>query len=184
VLLVPPPLPRRLASLAPLFCILAAAGIAGLWTPFTRVSQRIDLTRTGALVTALFLALGGVFFYFRPWPHSLYGWPNTVLSDRLARHIERSSQPSYTYIFGAPRVYFDNGIFKFLKGPAQGEDVIEDWDPETPAPAGTKTLHFAFVPERLDELAAVRTIYPSGEMVEFRDRYSDDALVFCYHVER
>jgi hypothetical protein len=156
VLLVPPPQPHRLASLAPLFCILAAAGILQLWALFERVLLlRADLVRTGVRATAVVLALEGVFFYFSPSPHSLYGWSNTDLSNHLARHVAQSGKPGYTYFFGAPRVYFDNGIFKFLRGRARGEDVIDDWEPDTPAPEGAYQLHFAFVLERLDELGTV-----------------------------
>ena len=158
------PLPNRLASMGPIYCLFAAIGIVQAMTFATerlRVPRRVAVAALA--VATLGTALWSAREYFLASAHiRLYTDSNTEVASTLANEIR--DIPNLTvYFSGVPRMRYDSfNSLAFIAPRAKGITVDDPWTPEDiPPPISGPTL-FVFLPHRLNELTIVSKWFPSG----------------------
>jgi 4-amino-4-deoxy-L-arabinose transferase-like glycosyltransferase len=177
----------RYVTAAPALCLLMALAVAQLgellrWT--ARLPRPATLAAMGLCVAAL--SAWNLQFYFREYtPLGRYGGVNTEVSSAIAAFLREQPADTYAYMFGAPRLYVDNGTVRFAAPHARATNVMEPID--TPAdlaalPQDARPL-FIFLPERLAELDVVRRRYPEGELTSASTHERHEEMVFFYRPE-
>jgi hypothetical protein len=175
-----PPSSQRGLLLVPAVALFAAWGGAALWR---RLRAERQLAAVAFIMLAGMLILLNVSFYFGIYtPRRTYGNPTARVATEFARFARQTPHPAcaadgapacpaHVYFFGPPTLYWEFGTLAFLLRDVPGQDIHGGTVP----PEVTEPARFVFVPERAEELAAVRAVYPGG--VERRVLASDGRLM-------
>jgi hypothetical protein len=84
------------------------------------------------------------------------------------------------YFHAPPFMYWDFGTLRFLARDVEGVDVPPVDEEEPPLPDPGQSARFVFLPQRLDELEAVRARYPGGEATTTRSKADGRLLYVLY----
>ncbi|HEY88934.1 MAG TPA: hypothetical protein G4N98_04260, partial [Thermoflexia bacterium] len=170
-----PPSSQRGLLLLPVVALLIAWGVETLWELLARYREVGKYLPRALLAVACLLNLG---FYFGVYtPRRVYGNPSAKTATELVHFVRAHPRPGSTiYFYGAPYLYWDFGVLKFLLRDQAGVDVPpEEISPDVESPA-----RFILVSERQVELGAVMQRYPGGELHEIRDPVGDGVLAVIY----
>ncbi len=170
-----PPSSQRGLLLLPVVALLIAWGVETLWELLVRYREVGKYLPRALLAVACLLNLG---FYFGVYtPRRVYGNPSAKTATELVHFVRAHPRPGSTiYFYGAPYLYWDFGVLKFLLRDQAGVDVPpEEISPDVESPA-----RFILVSERQVELGAVMQRYPGGELHEIRDPVGDGVLAVIY----
>ena len=107
--------------------------------------------------------------------------PGTVFIN-MAREMRENGAEYEMYLLGAPHLYTNHGVLRFIAPDAKKVDCLELDDCLSLLP-GDKGVIFFLVPQRLEELETIRARYPQGEYGEAYDAY-DRLLYVTYRVPR
>lgn len=160
-----PPSSQRGLLLVPAVALCIAWGVEALLVVL-RSAQKTDSTwvRRGVGLALALMALANLGFYFGVYaPRRVYGNPTAWIATEVARYCATHPPGGMTYFFGAPFMYWDFGALAFLLREQSGVDVPPGELPQAVAPA-----RFIFIPERSEELGALRAAYPGGQLRELR----------------
>jgi hypothetical protein len=179
-----PAQPQRSVIITSVVALLAALGICA---PLRFAAWLGDLPRTvtGAAIAVALVALG--FWNFQsvfrnPDPIAYYGTENGLVATELAYYARALGPGATVYLFGAPRVFYHGfATVPFIAPNATGVDVERPLDPGAAPLAVKGPTAFAFLPERLGELAQVRAWYPTGTVQEIRSP-KDAPVLTVYRV--
>jgi hypothetical protein len=168
-----PPSSQRGLLLLPVVVLFITWGmellldILGRW-------HRDALVVAGTCVAVI--AVLNLTFYFGVYtPVQTYGNPTAQSATAFARYAMAHPEPvcatsrvegcaGRIYFLGPPFIYWQFGTLAFMLRDFPGEDVTPDGLPlNITAPA-----RFVVVPERIEELAVVRALYPGGAEVQLR----------------
>ncbi len=178
-----PPATNRYVAAGPFLVIFGALGImavATALTRYTRLPRKSAMLAVG-LVTVC-IAAWHLHFYFRdPNQIELYADTNMVIANSIARQTDRLGPDATLYFLGQPRMYYEgNDNMAFLAPDATVFDIEQPWDATAERPALSGVTLFAFVPERLDDLAIVREWFPGG--TEAMNVSKDGELLYASYV--
>jgi len=95
--------------------------------------------------------------------------PGTVFIN-MAREMRENGAGYEMYLLGAPHLYTNHGVLRFMARDAEKVDCLE-LDDCFSLPLGDKGVIFFIVPQRLEELEIIRARYPQGEYGEAYDNY-------------
>jgi hypothetical protein len=166
-----PAQPQRFVVVTSVLALLTALGLCA---PLRLAAWIGDLPRavTGAAIALALVALG--FWNFQmvfrnPDPIAYYGTENGLVATELAYYLRGLGPEPTVYLFGAPRIFYRSfASVPFIAPNANGTDIERLLDPGAAPLALRGTTAFAFLPERLPELAQVRAWYPNGVLQEIR----------------
>ncbi len=109
------------------------------------------------------VALLNLHYYFAVYtPSRVYGNPTAEVSTELARDLVRAGGSRRVYFFGQPFIYWDFGTLRFLARSIDAVDVPPAGTDGQPTVEAACDARWVFIPERLGELAGVRSRYPGG----------------------
>lgn len=119
-----------------------------------------------AFAVAAVLAFGSVRFYFGPYQAGwTYGSFNGEVSTAIGYYMQSLGPEWKQYFHGAPRMWAEFGSATFIaKNPFL--DVVEPLDGPPGYVDPAYNAAFVILPERMDDLAAIRQAYPDGRLVE------------------
>lgn len=168
------PQTHRWVGAASLICMLGALGLVSIGRILAKsVKFNRGAIVFGSLFYASYIAISHVNSYFAdPNPRNIYSDINTETAYVLARQSEALEPELTVYFAGAPRMWYSG--FRNITYIAQDTTGI---DLEAPLALSDKPLDvsgttmFAFVPERIEEIAIVRQWFPGGKTEE---HHSDD----------
>jgi len=95
--------------------------------------------------------------------------PGTVFM-KMAREMRENGAEYEIYLLGAPYLYTNHGVLRFIARDAEKVDCLE-LDDCFSLPPGDRGAIFFIVPQRLEEVEVIRTRYPQGEYGEAYDVY-------------
>ncbi len=128
---------------------------------------------THQILLASFLLLVGVFVfkvnYDRYFVEYVQKAPGMIFLT-MAREMQRESKEYRIYLLGAPHLYSNHGVLRFIAPDAEKVDCLE-LDDCLSLPPGDEGVIFFIVPQRLEELEIIRVRYPQGEYREAYDNY-------------
>ncbi len=128
---------------------------------------------THQILLASFLLLLGVFVfkvnYDRYFVEYVQKAPGMIFLT-MAREMQRESKEYRIYLLGAPHLYSNHGVLRFIAPDAEKVDCLE-LDDCLSLPPGDEGVIFFIVPQRLEELEIIRVRYPQGEYREAYDNY-------------
>lgn len=156
-----------------LMAVPAVFAFGGLFVARIRtLGSRTLKTRFDWLLVPLLVVLGVVVLrtnyetYFVEYATRA---PGTVFID-MAREMRGNSAEYEMYLLGAPHLYTNHGVLRFIARDAEKVDCLE-LDDCFSLPPGGKGVIFFIVPQRLEELEIIRARYPQGEYGEAYDAY-------------
>ncbi len=162
---VDPPSSQRGILLIPAAALLIAWGAELLKEQIAVWSKEMG---RGILVMLMAVfAVTNINFYFRLYaPLREYGNPTAYEATEICRYIQtHPMEGGSLYFLGAPYLYWNGlGTFRYLLPDVKGEDIEPDKVPEAVSPPA----RFIFVPQRADELEAVKERYPGGRTIYLR----------------
>ncbi len=180
-----PPSSMRMVIITPAVAILVGLGLDGLLRlgRWALGGGRADWLAVGALLLGLIAFLNVRYYFFDYTPRRIYGNPSAEAATELGRYLAGREDQPFVYFYGPPFMYYDFGTLRFvardvpgLSLPPAGE---EELDLELQAPGPTL---FVFVPERIDELAAVQARFPGGQSHDLFSPVDDRLLFTLYEV--
>ncbi len=168
-----PPSSQRGLLLVPPVAMYAAWGIEYLLQLLT-LPRRV-WPQVATVVLALIASLNAAFYFGVYTPRESYGNPSAQTATRLAAYIRAHPEPicqsggdpvctGQVYFLGPPWLYWRFGSLAFLLRDYPGVDVAQG---ELPAGV-TAPARFVVVPERAEQMARVRSLWPGGVEVELR----------------
>ncbi len=89
---------------------------------------------------------------------------------KMAREMRENGAEYEMYLLGAPYLYTNHGVLRFIARDAEKVDCLE-LDDCFSLPPGDKGVIFFIVPQRLEELEIISARYPQGEYGEAYDSY-------------
>jgi len=156
-----PPSSQRGTLLIPIVAIITAWGVA-YFEEFLKHYRPLVMRSIVALITLICL-LNLVFYFGIYTPRRSYGNPTAEAATEFARFaLDVPLADSTTYFFGAPYLYWDFGSLAFLLRDQAGVDVA----PDSQVDGVRGPARFVFVPERIEEFAAVSKAYPGGDITK------------------
>jgi len=156
-----PPSSMRMTGIAPALSILVALGLNWL-ARITHHASRLThyVSRIMLPASLILIAVLNLHYYFVIYtPTRVYGNPTAEIGTELGRYLALQDDDYVVYFHAPPRMYWGFGALRFIAHTAEGMNVAEDALPE-PDPA--RGARFVFLPQRLDELPAIRARYPGG----------------------
>jgi hypothetical protein len=179
-----PAQPQRFVVVTSLLALLTALGLCA---PLRLAAWIGDLPRTvtAAAIGVALVALGLWNFqmvFRNPDPVAYYGTENGLVATELAYYLRDLGPDATVYLFGPPRIFYRSfPSVPFIAPNATGVDVERPLAPDAAPLALRGTTAFAFLPERLSELAQVRAWYPNGVLQEIRSP-KDAPVLTLYRV--
>ncbi len=175
-----PPSSQRGLLLVPAVAMYAAWGIEHLLR-LLALPRRV-WPQAAAVILALIASLNAAFYFGVYTPREVYGNPSAQTATRLAAYMRAHPEPicqsgrdpactGQVYFLGPPWLYWKFGSLAFLLRDFPGVDVAQGELPITVTPPA----RFVVVPERAEQMADVRTLWPGGVEVELRG--PDDRLL-------
>jgi hypothetical protein len=146
-----------------------------LWPDYGR------LAALPAILMVTYLALADVHYYFTQAYANGYvlGGENTMVATQVAYYLDEQEGKQDVYFYGFPRMgYRSHATIPYLVPRMVGHDVEPVGGVPTPAILNG-TTQFIFLPERLQELQYVLSLYPDGEYREFYKE--DNELLFAVY---
>ena len=206
VLLVEPPNSHRLVIATPALSLLAAVALVEFGRLFLAgelvagdklqvASDKLQVashsfTRSQMLlpvlvIVAMLFTLNDVAFYFGRYQAAhTFADRNTEIAHNIANYLNDLGAGWTAYFYGPPTMYADFPTIPFLAGDTfQPRTNLFDVAEGEMAPATTGNLVFIFLPERLDELASIESVYPDGRLLTFNG-YHAAPLFHVYEVPR
>jgi hypothetical protein len=193
-----PPSSMRMVVAAPVVALLVALGLDRTLQLARRVTggsrEHWNWVGTSLLILAAVLNIRYYFVVYTPT--RVFGNPTAEVATVLARYLrepalrgsqapasdvpnDQNAQP-FVYFYGPPFMYYDFGTLTFMARSVPGVSVPpRDQDPDFQTPVTGPTL-FVVLRERLDELAAIQTRYPNGQLREFHSE-ADERLLFVVY---
>lgn len=172
------PASQRYLLAMPIVAVITALPLALTTELFENLWPRNRRLVVGfAAVVVLLVASFDVRYYFVDVDDDVYllGGLNTLAATEIADYLQDFPEPVHrVHFFGLPRMgYYSLGTIEYLNPGIEGIDVDQPTgEPRTWETDGN-TL-FIFLPERIDELADVRSAHPDGAIDE--RRWKDSAL--------
>lgn len=149
--------------------------LAELWPDYK------SLAAVPAIIMVTWLAFADLRFYFTHAYQGGYilGGKNTLVATQVAHYLDTQDEAQDIYFFGFPRMgYRSHATIPYLAPQMRGHDIEPDGGiPSTTIMEGT--TQFIFLPERLQELQQVLSLYPDGQYEEFFAR--DGELLFAVY---
>jgi len=184
VLTTLPPASERLVVTTPalaLLVVLALTHLAGygqrLWGRLASVWAALLPVATLAL-----LAVNTAYYFVHYTPTHVYGNPTAEVMTRLLKDDLAQRQGNFRVcFFGAPHIYYESALPRFLAPDVEGMDVPIGWA-ETCSVEPAQTALFVFLPQRLDELEDVRARYAQGMQVPVYSSADGRLLYVLYEV--
>lgn len=128
--------------------------------PWERGVWRVE--RAAYALVAVVLALVNVIYYFGDYiPAGLYGTLNSHTATAVGRYLAGLGPGVRVYFFGPPRIYASSEIIRFLSREVETIEVPAGGQP--PELASDQAAVFIALPERQNELEAIRQRYPGGQ---------------------
>jgi hypothetical protein len=178
-----PPSSMRMTVVAPALAIFTALGLDWLMRAFTfYVSRFTPHVSRFTFYALLFIIVAlNLYYYFLIYtPTRVYGNPNAEVATELGRHLAQNENDAMVYFHAPPFMYWDFGTLRFLARDVEGVDVPPVDEEEPPLPDPGQSARFVFLPQRLDELEAVRARYPGGEATTTRSKADGRLLYVLY----
>jgi 4-amino-4-deoxy-L-arabinose transferase-like glycosyltransferase len=182
-----PPSSQRLVSSAVPVAFFIAVALVELGRAVQSLGQMPRVGRYAlAGAAALLISIASINFYFGPYQNSwTYGSFNAEVGTRIGYYL-RDLGPSYKeYFFGAPRMWGDFGSIPFIARGVQIYDVKEPFAGSLDFVDPSLKPVFIFLPERIQELDAVRQLMPGGTVEEvhrFPGDWDQPLLFTAYRV--
>ncbi|MCP4415708.1 MAG: methyltransferase domain-containing protein, partial [Chloroflexi bacterium] len=203
------PQSHRLIMATPALALLAAVGLVTLGnlilaalqspgeeTAVAKLHQwqtsvtnwRTPLARAGMVLLALVIlfSLNDLAFYYGRFPtNHQFADTNTEIAHELAVTLNDLEGEWTAYLYGPPILFIDFPTFPYLLTDFQaGVNLfnVESADAQL-APATTANNIFVFLPQRVEELTAVQTQFPTGQRREI-DGYYASPLFILYEVRQ
>jgi len=167
VLTANPPASERLIITTPALAILVALGLVQFVEYGRTLLPRLaPVWRVLPAVVTLALMFTNVEYYFLDYtPTHVYGNPTVEVMTRLLKDLaahEDYDEDVKVYFFGAPVVFYESTMSRFLAPEVEGMDVEEGWTGDLGFVDTRRRALFVFLPGRLEELEVVRAAYPDG----------------------
>lgn len=146
-----------------------------LWPDYRR------LAALPAILMVAYLALADLHYYFTQVYSGGYvlGGENTLVATQVAGYLAEQEEAQDVYFYGFPRMgYHSHATISYLVPQMIGHDIEPQGGVPTPAILNG-TTQFIFLPERLQELQVVLSLYPEGEYREFFKK--DNELLFAVY---
>ncbi len=185
-----PPSSMRLGIVAPALAVLVGLGLNWLMALGLRVfggGRRFwDGVAVALLVAVAVLNLHCYFVVYTPT--RVYGNPTAEVATELGRYLAQRDDDYIVYFHAPPFMYWGFGTLQFMTRGVEGMDVPlpgeEAERGESLEPDLGRGARFVFLPERLDELEAVRAQYPGGVDTPVRSSADGRLLYVLYEVRR
>ncbi|MCA9933691.1 MAG: glycosyltransferase family 39 protein, partial [Anaerolineales bacterium] len=138
-----------------------------------------------ALVIAALLAVGdGVYYYGRFPAENQFADRNTEVANDIANYLNTLGADWTAYFYGPPQMYVDFPNITFLAQDFHKNENLFDVSPapdDALPPVSSARQVFVFLPERANEMTAVQSLYPGGEVRVFDGRYANP-LFYSYEI--
>ncbi len=138
-----------------------------------------------AAIPAIFMVTWLLFADLRYYFTQVYsdgyilGGVNTLVATQVADYLQQQTSTEDVYFYGFPRMgYRSHATIAYLVPHVRGHDVEPDGGVPTPAII-RGTTQFIFLPERLQELQYVLSLYTQGNYREFFN--ADNELLFAVY---
>ncbi|NLE43096.1 MAG: hypothetical protein GX620_00115 [Chloroflexi bacterium] len=181
-----PPASQRLVIVTPLLAI--AAGVGLNWVVISAEALIIgDRRLWHGLASLCLVAVGAwnVQYYFLDYtPTRVYGNPTAEVATDLARALNQRADDCVVYLHASPFMYWDFATIQFMAPDVTGFDVPMPGDDSLPLvePDPVRCNRFAFLPERMDEMAAVRERHPGGVQWTLFSEHDGRPILYVYDV--
>ena len=189
-----PPSSMRLTIVAPALALLVGLGLHWLvdlsWNIFGSTSVQLIGGSTGprrwTWLVGVWLAVGTVLnlrYYFLVYtPSRVYGNPTAEVATELGRQLMEREDDQIVYFHAPPYMYWNFGTLAFLARGVEGVDIPPSRIGEWQEPDLSRGARFVFLPERLEELDAVRERYPGGKETAAYSSTDERLLYVLYEV--
>ena len=179
-----PPSSMRLVIVTPALAIMVGLGLNWLMGVGQRVlGGRPGLWEDSALVVLVAVTFVNLYGYFVVYtPTRVYGNPNAEVATELGRALVQRDDGYTVYFYAPPFMYWDFGTLRFLARGVKGVDVPPPGEGEPVEIDLSRGARFVFLPERLDELEAVRGQIPGGVKVPAFSNADGRLLYVSYEV--
>jgi len=181
-----PPSSMRMTGVAPALSILVALGLDWLMR-LTSCAARFtpQVSRLACCAALAVIAILNLHYYFAVYaPTRVYGNPTAEIATELARYLERQEDGLIVYFYAPPRMYWDFGTLSFMARNVEGVNVPPPEEGDPPDPDLARGARFVFLPQRLDELEAIRAQYPGGLGTPVYSSDNERLLYVLYEVGR
>jgi Dolichyl-phosphate-mannose-protein mannosyltransferase len=203
VLTIESPFTPRIIGVMPVPFMLAAVALeqvyvrmrAGLSTPTSSELEARSGTRlltalrglsrwapAGVLVVLLTASIYWNYWaYFDRYIHSIDGWAQREPATAIAKYAAQMQSDQTLYVLSQPDLFVWHGTIRFLAPSVRGLDLM---DPSNDLPihdAATRRASFVMLPNHLEWLALLRSLYPRGEYKQF-SRPSGELWYTIYEV--
>jgi len=187
VLVANPPASERLIITTPALAILVALGLVQFVEYGRTLLPRLaPVWRVLPAVVTLALMFTNAGYYFLDYtPTHVYGNPTVEVMTRLLKDLaahEDYDEDVKVYFFGAPVVFYESTMSRFLAPEIEGMDVEEDWTGDLGFVDTRRRALFVFLPGRLEELEVVRAAYPDGMETPIYSSANGQLLYVLYEV--
>jgi len=92
---------------------------------------------------------------------------NNAVAQRLADYLLEHPEIQKVYFIGLPRMgYYSIQSTHFLVPEVIGEDIIAPWSADENPIISASPPVFVLLPDKIDDLAAIRQDYPNGRLHE------------------
>jgi 4-amino-4-deoxy-L-arabinose transferase-like glycosyltransferase len=176
------PASQRYVIAAPAAAIVVALPLAQGMAWLESAGRRARRTAAAAalLLMALVLLRDLDYYFNDVFDSYVLGGHNTETATAVARYLE--PQPAATvYFFGLPRMgYASLSTIPYLAPQMTGHDVAEPLTAEATWALDGPAL-FIFLPERVGELAFVRSAYPAGRETRGVGQRADGTALFAVY---
>jgi 4-amino-4-deoxy-L-arabinose transferase-like glycosyltransferase len=175
------PASQRYVLAVPMVAILVAVPLAEsarwLWTNWPRYR---NLVLASLVVFMAWLVINDLrYYFFEVYDHYILGGVNTLVATEVAHYLDSQEKEPAVYFFGHPRMgYKSFSTIPYLVPEIEAEDVLEPLMANPTWKLQGPTV-FIFLPERVNEMAYVRSAYPAGGYREFRGE--DGSILFLVY---
>lgn len=181
ILTLNPPSNTRMLMTTPAVALFIALGLQQTRDLLDRIriAPRVSMALAAAVV--LFLSIENGYFYFVDYRNKSYFQDASAELAQEAGLQVQALGPTYAfYLFGDPRVYTDFPTLRFLIPERERRDLSAA-DLSALAPEVDQGMFFASIPENMDLLAEVRSLFPGGTMGTFvRKIPQNEVLYYSY----
>jgi 4-amino-4-deoxy-L-arabinose transferase-like glycosyltransferase len=181
-----PPSSQRLLIATPAVAILAGVGFDTLLHVVDAVaysSRMVHVTLSVLFILSVAL-LNTVYYFVAYTPSRVYGNPTAEVTTELSRYLLFQDDDCIMYFHGPPFVYWEFGTLRFMVPHVEGINIfdVEPEDREAASHEGAQRARFFFLPERREDLNAVREKLPGGTESRFYSSADGRLLFLLYEV--
>jgi hypothetical protein len=173
------PAAQRLTFVAPAVAIMVVLPLKTILDWLTQVfPHREKLIIVGLTFVLAIAIIGDISFYFGSYSSSQrFGDTNTEVAQGVADYLNSIEGTPAVYFLGLPRMgYYTHSSIQYLVPHVSGEDISEPLQ-EPPNVVADGMVVYIFLPERIDELAFVRSAFPDGDEREFIGRDNEPLFI-------